>query len=160
MDDKLLKLIEGNARLNSSEIAVMLGSTEAEVAAAIEEYESKGVIRGYNALIDWDKTDREFVTAHIELKVTPQRDSGFDQIAEQILKFVEVKSVYLMSGGFDLAVTVEGRTFKDVALFVAERLAPMDSVISTATHFVLRKYKDNGVIFNDKQSDERRINWL
>lgn len=153
--DKILTLLEENAKLTNHQIAAMLGLKQAEVDAAIGKYEKDGVIKGYKALIDWEKAGREMITAFIEVKVTPQRDFGFEQMAERIMQFEEVSSVYLMSGGFDLAVTVEGATFKEVAMFVAERLSPLDNVLSTATHFVLRKYKDKGVVFGAEQPDER-----
>ena len=113
------------------------------------------MIRGYKALIDWERTDREYVTAIIELRVSPKRDSGFESIAQSIMRLEEVESVYLMSGGYDLSVVVSGRTFQEVAMFVAKRLSPMDAVLSTATHFVLRRYKDRGVMFLDEVRDER-----
>jgi len=120
--------------------------------------EKDGVILGYKALVDWDKTDKEYVTALIELKVTPQRDGGFAKTAERITNYPEVKSMYLMSGAYDYCVIIEGRTMKEVALFVAEKLAPIENVMSTSTHFVLRKYKDNGVNFRfgeEDSADER-----
>ena len=129
----------------------------AAVAAAIKSYEQDGTIVGYKTLVNWEKTMKESVTAFIELKVTPQFGEGFDKIAKKIYQHDCVRSIYLMSGGFDLAVTVEGRTLKEVALFVSERLAPMDSVISTSTHFVLKKYKDYGVVFSQEPEDERRM---
>ena len=153
--DKLLKLLDTDARLTNAQLAVMLDKTEAEVAAQIAAWEREGVIRAYKALIDWDKTDREYVTAIIELRVTPQPDRGFEEIAEQVSLFDEVESVYLMSGGYDLAVTVRGRSFRDIAFFVAKRLSTLDSVISTATHFVLRRYKDQGVAFTREKKDLR-----
>ena len=153
--DKLLKLLDTNARLTNAQLAVMLDTTEEAVAAQIADWERSGVIRAYKALIDWDRTEREYVTAIIELKVTPKRDLGFEAVAETIMRFEEVESVYLMSGGYDLSVVVNGRTFKDVAMFVAKRLSPLDSVISTATHFVLRRYKEKGVLFLGEEKDER-----
>ena len=155
--DKLLKLLDTDARLTNAQLAVMLGCTEQEVAANIAEWENSGVIRGYKAVIDWERTDRAYVTALIELRVTPKRDLGFEGIAETVMRFEEVESVYLMSGGYDLAVIVSGRTFKDVAMFVAKRLSTLDSVLSTATHFVLRRYKDSGVIFLGEEKDERGV---
>ena len=131
--------------------------TEAEVAAQIAAWEREGVIRAYKALIDWDKTDREYVTAIIELRVTPKRDLGFEAIAETGMGFEEVESGYLMSGGYDLSVVVDGRTFQEVAMFVAKRLSTLDSVISTATHFVLRRYKEKGVMFLDAEKHERGV---
>lgn len=153
--DKLLKLLDTNARLTNAQLAVMLGWSEDEVAAHIAEWEHSGVIRGYKAIIDWERTDRAYVTALIELRVTPKRDSGFESLAETIMRFDEVESIYLMSGGYDFAVIVSGRTFKDVAMFVAKRLSTLDSVLSTATHFVLRRYKDEGVFFLGEEKDER-----
>ena len=144
--ERLLKLLDTNARLTTAEMATMLGTTEDAVKAQMAELETAGVVRGYKALIDWDRTDRKYVTALIELRVTPQRNYGFDDLAERIMKFEEVETVYLMSGGFDLMVIVNGCTFKDVAMFVAKRLSTLDSVVSTATHFVLRRYKDRGVL--------------
>ena len=153
--DKLLKLLDTNARMSNAELAVVLGSTEEAVAARIAELERSGVIRSYKAVIDWERTDRPYVTALIELRVTPKRDLGFEGIAEQVMQFDEVESVYLMSGGYDLAVIVTGHTFKEVAMFVAKRLSTLDSVVSTATHFVLRRYKDDGVLFLGEKKDER-----
>lgn len=138
--DKLLKLLDANARLTDAQLATMLGRTEDEVRAQISELEKSGAIRAYKAVVDWDKTDRDCVTAIIELKVIPRRDVGFEGIAEQIMAFEEVESVYLMSGGYDLSVRVNGRSFQEIAAFVAKRLAPLESVQSTATHFVLRRY--------------------
>lgn len=155
--DKLLKLLDTNARLTDTQLAVMLDSTEEQVRKQIAELERSGVIRAYKALIDWDRTEREYVTAIIELRVTPKRDLGFEGIAETVMRFDEVESVYLMSGGYDLSVVVSGRTFKEVAMFVAKRLSTLDSVISTATHFVLRRYKDKGVMFLSEAKDERGV---
>ena len=153
--DKILKLLETNALLTAEELAVICGCTEEEIKARIAEYESNGTIVGYKALIDWDKTDREYVSATIELKVSPQRDRGFDHIAEKICLYPEVQSVQLMSGSYDLQVLIEGKTLREVSNFVFNKLAPMDGVISTATHFVLRKYKDKGVIYGSHQEDMR-----
>lgn len=155
--DKLLTLLDQNARLSNAQLASMLGRTEEEVAAQIASLEKSGVIRGYKPVIDWDKTDREYVTAIIELHVTPKKDKGFDGIAETIMKFREVESISLMSGGYDFSIVVNARTFKDVAMFVAKRLSPLESVVSTATHFVLRRYKDNNVIFLEDEKDERGV---
>lgn len=153
--DKLLKLLDTNARLTDAQLATMLDISEEEVRAQIAKLEKDGAIRAYKAVVDWDKTDRECVTAIIELKVTPRRDVGFEGIAEQIMAFEEVESVYLMSGGYDLSVRVTGRSFQEIAAFVAKRLAPLDSVISTATHFVLRRYKESNVMFLGDNQDER-----
>lgn len=155
--EEILELLEKDCRLTAEQIAVMLDKDPDAVAAAIESFEKDGTILGYKTLINWEKTMKEYVTAFIELKITPQFGEGFDKIAKKIYQFDMVKSVYLMSGGFDLAVFIEGRTLKEVALFVSEKLAPMDTVISTATHFVLKKYKDSGVIFNHESGDERRV---
>lgn len=153
--DKLLRLLDDNARLTNKQLATMCSMTEEEVASAIEEYEKKGVIRGYKALIDWDKTDREYVIARIEIKVEPKKNYGFEEIAKQIMAFEEVKTVYLMSGGYDLALTISGRSFKDVAMFVAYKLSPLESVTSTQTSFVLKKYKERGTVMCDEEVDER-----
>ena len=151
----LLKILENDARLSPETIALMLDKEVGDIKKMIDEYERDGVILGYRTEIDWDKTDREYVDALIEIKVIPQRDRGFDEIAAKICRYPEVKSVYLMSGGFDLAVMLEGRTMREVALFVAEKLSLLDSVTSTATHFVLRRYKDKGVIYKAQPKDER-----
>lgn len=155
MQKQILDILRSNSRISVEEIAVMVGATPDAVKAEIQELEDKGIIIGYNTLIDWEKTDNEVVTAYIEVKVTPQRGQGFDKVAERIYQFPQVSACSLMSGGFDLFVVVEGHTMKEVALFVAEKLAPIESVLSCATHFVLKKYKDNGVIFNSKHKDER-----
>ncbi len=151
----LLEIIEQNSRISIEQLAVMLGKEAHEVAEAIEKYEKENVILGYNTLVNWEKTSKENVTALIEVKVTPQRGEGFDKVAERIFRYPEVKSCYLMSGGFDLTVIIEGRTMKEVALFVAEKLAPIESVLSTSTHFVLKKYKDKGVQFYERPEDDR-----
>ena len=153
--DKILKLLEDDATLTSEQIAVMLSKEVGDIKEAVEKYEKNGVILGYKAIIDWDKTDREYVSALIEVKVTPQRDRGFDRIAEKIYNYPEVQSLYLMSGGFDFALIIEGKTMKEVAYFVAQKLAPIEFVTSTATHFVLKKYKDKGVVYGVNEIDER-----
>ena len=155
--NELLKIVENNCRLTDAQIAMMLEKDEGDIKAMIEKYEAEKVILGYKAIIDWDKTDRESVTALIEVKITPQRDRGFDRVAEKIYNYPEVESLYLMSGGFDLAVLIEGKTMKEVAYFVAMKLAPIEDVISTATHFVLKKYKIEGVICEGKQNDDRLV---
>jgi len=155
MMEEILEILEKNNKISEEQIAVMLNKSVEEVRQAIKEYEEKNVIVGYNTLINWEKTNKEFVTALIEVKVTPQRGQGFDKVAERIYRYPEVKACYLMSGGFDLTVIVEGKTMKEVALFVAEKLSPLDSVLSTATHFVLKKYKDKGTIFEDDHVDDR-----
>lgn len=153
--EKILKLLENDATLTAKQLSVMLDKEEGDIKKAIESYEKDGVILGYRTIIDWDKTDREYVTALIEVKLTPQKDRGFDKVAEKIYNYSEVKSLYLMSGAYDLAVFIEGKTMKEVAYFVAQKLAPIDSIISTATHFVLRKYKDNEVIYGGIEEDLR-----
>lgn len=153
--DKIAKLLYEDARLTAADIAVMTGCTEAEAAQKIKQLEDEGVICGYKAVVNWDKLDEEKVSALIEIKVTPKADAGFDEIAKEIMGYEEVESIYLMSGGFDLAVLISERTFKEVATFVARRLATLDSVLSTATHFILNRYKDMGVVLCEKQTDDR-----
>lgn len=153
--DKLLSLIATNPRLSNAEIAVMLGRDEDQVATQIKEFEKTGVIKGYRTLIDTDKTDSQTVTALIEIKVQPKFAHGFDDIAKRISELEEVESVFLMSGGFDLACMVTDKSFQEVAMFVAKRLSPMEGVVSTATHFILKKYKEQGVSFTDAQKDDR-----
>ena len=157
MRERLLSIIEKNSRIDLKELAIRLNKEEIEIVNELQKLEDERIICGYHTLINWEKTDREFVTAQIELRVTPQRGEGFDKVAERIYQYPEVKSVYLVSGGFDIAVTIEGKTMKEVALFVAEKLAPMDNVISTKTHFILKKYKQDGVIFNEEGKDERSV---
>lgn len=157
MRQELLALLEDNSRYEIDDLAVILGASVAEVAEEIEALEKEKIICGYKTLINWNNTDKDMVTALIEVKVTPQRGQGFDKIAERIYRFREVKSVYLMSGGFDLTVIIEGKTMQEVALFVGQKLAPLDGVLSTGTHFVLKKYKDHGVIFGESKKDERMI---
>lgn len=152
---QILQLLEENARLTTEQMAVMCNLDEEEIKNKIKQLENDGVILGYKALIDWDKTDREYVSAVIELKVAPQRDRGFDRIAEKIYNYPEVQSVHLMSGGYDLMLIIEGKTMREVAYFVAYKLAPIEDVVSTATHFVLKKYKDKGVIYKMPEKDER-----
>ena len=153
--DKILKLLEDDATLTAEQLSVMLGKEVGDIKDMIEKYERDGVLLGYKALIDWDKTDREYVSALIEVKIQPQRDLGFDKVAEKIYNDPEVTSLLLMSGGFDLAVMIEGKTMREVAYFVAQKLAPIEFITSTATHFVLKKYKDKGVIYKAPEVDER-----
>ncbi len=153
--DKILKMLEDDATLTPEQIAVMCEKEVGDVRDLIRQYEKDGVILGYKTIIDWDKTGREYVSALIELKVTPQRDRGFDRVAEKIYNYPEVQSVYLMSGSFDLAVFIEGKTMREVAFFVAQKLAPLESIQSTATHFILRKYKDKGVVYGQVEVDQR-----
>ncbi|HOA96455.1 MAG TPA: Lrp/AsnC family transcriptional regulator [Acetivibrio saccincola] len=153
--EEILEILENNGKATPEEIAAMTGKNLEEVKDAIKKFEKDNVILKYNTLINWEKTSKEVVTALIEVKVTPQMGEGFDKIAERIYKYPEVKDCYLMSGGFDLTVVVEGKSMKEVALFVAEKLAPLDSVLSTSTHFVLKKYKDKGTIFEKGPQDDR-----
>ena len=155
MKKQILDILKINCRLSAEEIAVMLATTPEKVEEAINDLEGQDVIVSYNALIDWEKIDHEIVTAYIEVRVTPQRGQGYDKVAERIYQYPQVVACSLISGGFDLFVIVEGKTMKEVALFVAEKLAPIDSVLSCSTHFVLKKYKANGVIFNKKLKDAR-----
>ena len=158
--ERILKLLEENASLSPSQIAVMLDADEAEVAKEIRQYEKDGIINGYRALINWDKTPIQRASALIELKVTPQRNTGFDEIAARVMGFPEVESVYLMSGGFDLAVTVNAKSMQEVAMFVAKRLAPIGGILSTQTHFILARYKDGGAVYDSEyeEIDERGSN--
>ena len=157
MKDELLSILEKNSRIDFNELAVLLGTTEEEVLKTIEELEKEGIISGYHTLINWEKTNIEKVTALIEVKVTLQRGKGFDNIAERIYNYPEVKAVYLISGGYDLLVILEEKTLKEIASFVSSKLSNLDGVLSTATHFVLKKYKDHGTILNKKSTDEREI---
>lgn len=153
--DLLLRLLDQNARLTDAQLATMLNVSENEVRSRIAALEKSGALCAYKAVIDWEKTDRNRVTAIIELKVIPRPDVGFEEIAERISSFEEVESVYLMSGGYDLSVRVNGHSFQEIASFVSRRLATLDSVQSTATHFILRRYKESNVAFNPEQKDER-----
>ena len=153
--EKLINLIENNARLSNSELSAMLGISEQEVAEKISKLEDDGIIRGYTTLINWDKFDAQHVTALIEIRVMPKLGLGFDEIANRITQIKEVESVYLMSGAYDLAVTVKGKTFQEIAMFVAKRLSPLDSVVSTTTHFILRRYKDDGIELDPSNGDDR-----
>ena len=153
--ENILKLLENDATLTTKELSVMLSKEEGDIKKMIKNLEDEGVVLGYRTVIDWDKTDREYVSALIEVKVTPQRDDGFDKIAEKLRNYPEIKALYLMSGGFDFTVLIEGKTMKEVAYFVARKLAPIEYVTATATHFVLKKYKDNGVIYSKPEKDLR-----
>ncbi len=153
--DSLIKLLKENSRLSNEQIAVMLGITAEEAADRINDYEKKGIIKGYSAIINDELADKNAVTAFIEVKVRPKAESGFDELAHTIMSFDEVDSVTLMSGSFDLAVTLSGTDYKEIALFVAKRLSTLDSVISTSTHFVLKKYKEQGFFIENEAEDER-----
>ncbi len=156
-DDKILALLDQDARLTPAQLSSMLELPEDEVRDRISALEKNHTIIGYKTLIDWERTDKEFVTALIEVKITPQKGMGFDEIARQIYRQPQVESVYLMSGGFDLTVIISGKSMKEVARFVSEQLAPMENVLSTGTHFVLKKYKEQGVEFGPSARDEREV---
>ena len=155
--DTILKLLKQNARLSCKELAAMTGMTEAEVEAKIREYEQNGVIKGYSAILNEDLADKDRVTAFIELKVTPKADCGFDDIAKTIMMYDEVESLTLMSGAFDLAVTISGTNYKEIALFVAQRLSTIDGIVSTSTHFFLKRFKEKGIFIDNEESDERSL---
>lgn len=155
MRERILAIIEKNSRIDIGELAVIMGEPEIEVANELKRLEEEGIICGYHTMIDWEKTNLEKVTALIEVRVTPQRGQGFDNIAERIYKYPEVNSVYLISGGYDLLITLEGRSLKEISQFVSDKLSTLDSVLSTATHFILKKYKDHGTILAKKSEDER-----
>ena len=158
MRKKILELMEKHSDLTEEEIAVILGENKEAVENEIAQMKKDGVIVGKKTVVNWHKTDRSLVTALIEVKVTPQQGKGFDQIAERFYQYEQVRSVYLMSGAYDLALTIEGKNLTEVALFVAEKLAPMDTVISTATHFVLKKYKEDGLFIESvNKKDERQV---
>ena len=154
--EEILDVLEKNSRYSDEQIATMTGKSVEEVRDAIRDYEERSIIAGYTTLINWENTGKETVTALIEVKITPQRGVGFDKVAERIYQFPQVKACYLMSsGGFDLTVIVEGKTMKEVAMFVSGKLAIQEYVTGTATHFVLKKYKDHGTIFKEKKIDDR-----
>lgn len=155
MREKILQVIEKNSRIDIKELAIILGCEEIDVANEIVKMEEEGVICGYHTLIDWEKTSIDKVSALIEVRVTPQRGQGFDNIAERIYKYPEVNAVYLISGGYDLLVTLEGKSLKEISGFVSDKLSTLDSVLSTATHFILKKYKDHGTILAKKMEDTR-----
>lgn len=157
MREKILAIIEKNSRIDLNDLAMMLGTTEAEVANEIADMEKEHIICGYHTLINWDNTSNEKVTALIEVKVTPQRGLGFDKIAERMYNFPDVRAVYLMSGGFDFTVIIEEKTMKEVAQFVTDKLAPLEAVRGTATHFILKKYKDHGTVLAENNKDERML---
>ena len=155
MNAKILKLIENNARISNADIATAIGATEMEVANAIREMETSGIIRGYKTILDREKIDENAVSATIELKVVPKAERGFEEVAERISHYPEVESVSLMSGGCDLSVVVTGKTFRDVSTFVAKELATIDAVTATATQFIMKRYKDHGVLLTDEDIDDR-----
>ena len=157
LETQLLDLLQEDCRLPLEKLAVMLGATTAEIAETIDRLEEQRVILRYAPVINWDKTDRERVEAMIQVNVTPQRDKGFDEVAGRIYRFEEVKSVYLMSGGYDLLVLVEGRNLKELALFVSSKLSALEQVTGTQTCFVLKRYKEDGIVFEGEKADNRLV---
>ena len=157
MREKILTYIEKNSRVSLRDLAILLGTDEVTVANEIAEMEKEHIICGYHTLIDWDKTTEEKVTALIEVKVTPQRGQGFDKIAERLYNYPEVDCVYLVSGGYDFMVMIEGKTMRSVAQFVSDKLSPQECELSTATHFILKKYKDHGSVMVRSSKDERQL---
>lgn len=157
MREELLSIIEKNSRIGLKDLAVMLGKEEIDVANELAALKDEGIICGYHTLIDWEKTSIEKVKALIEVRVTPQRGQGFDKIAERIYNYPEVNTVYLISGGYDLLVIIEEESLREISNFVSDKLSTLDSVLSTATHFILKKYKDHGTILAKKHEDEREI---
>ncbi len=157
MREELLAVIEKNSRIDLKELAIILGVEEIDVVNELAALEAEGTICGYHTLINWENTSVEKVTALIEVRVTPQRGQGFDKIAERIYKYPEVRSVFLISGGYDLMIILEGKSLREVSSFVSEKLSLLDTVISTATHFILKKYKDHGTVLAQKHSDEREM---
>ncbi|MEE1261593.1 Lrp/AsnC family transcriptional regulator [Ruminococcus sp.] len=157
--DKLLQLLSKNSQFTTGEIAAMLGEPEDYIKAQIKEYENQGIIKGYQAVVNWERIDGSYVEALIELKVTPKKETGFDEMAQMCMAFEEVESVYLMAGVYDFALIVRGETMQDIAMFIAKKLSTIDGVISTGTHFIMRRYKDRGmnVFDDDAQADERSL---
>ncbi|MBP3421400.1 MAG: Lrp/AsnC family transcriptional regulator [Lachnospiraceae bacterium] len=155
MRERLLSIIEKNSRIDIKELAIIMGEPEIDVANELKALEEEGIICGYHTMIDWEKTSIEKVSALIEVRVTPQRGQGFDNMAERIYKYPEVNSVYLISGGYDLLISLEGKSLKEISAFVSDKLSTLDSVLSTATHFILKKYKDHGTILTKAYEDER-----
>lgn len=157
--DKLLTLLCKNAQFSTAELAAMLGEPEDYIKAQIKEYENKGIIKGYQAIVNWENMEDSFVEAMIELKVTPKKETGFDEIAERCMSFDEVESVYLMAGVYDLALIVRGETMQDISRFVAKKLSTIDGILSTGTHFIMRRYKDRGLNLMefDGDNDERSL---
>ncbi len=157
MREEMLAIIEKNSRIDLKELAVILGAEEIDVVNELAALESEGIVCGYHTLINWEKTNIDKVSALIEVRVTPQRGQGFDNVAERIQEYPEVQSVYLMSGGYDLMVILEGKTLREVSSFVSDKLSTQEQVLSTATHFILKKYKDHGTVFSRKKEDEREM---
>lgn len=156
MMDKLLRLLSENSDYSPAELALMLDETEENIIDRIRSYEKQGIIKGHRAIVDFENVEDSGVTAYIELKVTPLKEKGFDEVAEKIMGFDEVASVYLMAGTYDLALIVKGDTIQDISSFVSRKLSALDGILSTATHFILKRYKDDGVILTDIPDDERR----
>ena len=157
---QILNYLETNSRIDLKELAVLLGTDEVTVVNEVAAMEKEKIICGYHTLIDWDRAGVELVNALIEVRVTPQRGKGFDRIAERIYKYPEVTAVYLISGDYDLLVTMEGKTLQGVSRFVSDKLSPIEEVVGTATHFILKKYKDHGTIFKEKEFDDREVIFL
>ena len=157
MREKILAALEKNSRIDVNDLAVLLNMEEVDVVNENAAMEAEGIICGYHTLIDWDKTSMEKVTALIEVRVTPQRGEGFDKIAERIYNYPEVHAVYLISGAYDLMVILEGKTLKGVSMFVTDKLSTIDQVVGTATHFILKKYKDHGTVLGQAKTDERMV---
>ena len=155
MRDQILRMLENNSKIDLHDVAIMLATDETVVLNEIQKMEEEGIICGYPTLINWDKTEEEKVSALIEVHVTPQRGSGYEKLAERITNYPEVKAIYLMSGAYDFAVFLEGKTLKEVSMFVTTRLSTLDDITSTATHFILKKYKDHGMILIDKEPSNR-----
>ncbi len=155
--DKLLELLNENSQLTISELSAILNISEEDVRFKIEYFENEGIIKGYKALINWDKLADSCVSAIIELKIIPQKETGFDEISKRIVQFEEVESVYLMAGGYDLSVVVKGKNIHEISMFVSKRLSTLDSVVSTATHFILSRYKDGGVSLIEDDEDGRNL---
>lgn len=157
MREKILRMLEKNSRIDLKDLAIMLGSDEVTVANEIARMEKENVICGYHTMINWENTSQEKVIALIEVRVTPQRGMGFDKLAERIYQYEEVETVYLMSGGYDFTVILDGKTLREVSQFVSDKLSTLESVLSTSTHFVLKKYKEHGTILARKAKDERML---
>lgn len=157
MRESILSVLEKNSRIDIRELAIILDCKEIDVANEIAQMEKEGIICGYHTLINWDATSIEKVSALIEVKVTPQRGMGFDKIADRIMQYDEVNALYLMSGAYDFTLLLEGKSMKEVAMFVSDKLAPLESILSTATHFVLKKYKDHGTVIGKERQDEREL---
>lgn len=155
--NELITLLKQNARFSNTQLSSMLGISKAEVEKQIKQLEDDGIIKGYSVIVDENRVDKDMVIANIELKVTPQRDCGFDELARTIMMYDEVESISLMSGSYDLSVTVKGNNLKSIALFVSQRLATIEGVLSTATHFVLKTYKDKGIFIENEETDERNM---